>query len=78
MSNGSAFHTVIGRWEMWLWYVLGTVFVAEALRVGTERCDQDRLAVYTLRLETHWTRDLFPKQFPEWRPSAQWSRIIGK
>jgi hypothetical protein len=63
---------------MWLWYTLGTVFVAEALRVGTERCDQDHLAVYTLRLETHWTRDVFPKQFPEWRPSAQWSRIIGK
>jgi hypothetical protein len=57
---------------------LGTVLVAEALRVGTERCDQDRLAVYTLRLETHWSRDLFPKQFPEWRPPAQWSRIIGK
>lgn len=48
------------------------------LSVGKERCDQDRLALYTLRVETHWSRELFPKQFPEWRPPAQWSRLVGK
>ncbi|PNF21095.1 hypothetical protein B7P43_G05541 [Cryptotermes secundus] len=78
MNNSSGCRIAVGPCEMWLWCALWSILVAEALRVGTERCDQDRLAIYTLRLETHWNRDLFPKQFPEWRPSAQWSRLIGR
>ncbi|XP_054260849.1 spondin-2 isoform X2 [Macrosteles quadrilineatus] len=38
----------------------------------------DKLATYRVVLHTFWTRDLFPKHYPEWRPPAQWSKLIGK
>ena len=38
----------------------------------------DRLTVFRVTLVTHWSRDKFPKQYPEWRPPAQWSKLIGK
>lgn len=41
-------------------------------------CDPDKLMVYKVTLATHWSRTLFPKQYPEWRPPAQWSKVIGK
>lgn len=28
-------------------------------------------------LHTYWTREKFPKHYPEWRPPAQWSKIYG-
>ena len=41
-------------------------------------CSPGNLAVYRLELRTFWSEDKFPKQYPQWRPSAQWSRTIGK
>ncbi|KAK2717092.1 hypothetical protein QYM36_007287 [Artemia franciscana] len=41
-------------------------------------CDPDRLTVFRVTLVTHWSRDKFPKQYPEWRPPAQWSKLIGR
>ena len=41
-------------------------------------CDPDKLTVYRIYLQTAWSRDHFPKQYPEWRPPAQWSKLIGK
>jgi hypothetical protein len=46
--------------------------------IGKEKCDPDRLAVYRIVLDTHWSRDLFPKQYPEVRPPAQWSKLVGR
>ena len=40
-------------------------------------CLPGHLAVYTLQVETFWTETLFPRQFPVWRPPAQWSRTVG-
>lgn len=40
-------------------------------------CNSDRLAVYKVVLHTYWTRDQFPKHYPDWRPPAQWSNTIG-
>ena len=40
-------------------------------------CDPDKLMVYKITLVTHWSREHFPKQYPEWRPPAQWSKLIG-
>ncbi|XP_017488015.1 PREDICTED: transcription factor stalky-like, partial [Rhagoletis zephyria] len=39
-------------------------------------CQLDRLAVYKVVLHTYWTRDLFPKHYPDWRPTAQWTKTI--
>lgn len=41
-------------------------------------CDPDKLMAYRVTLGTHWSRNLFPKQYPEWRPPAQWSKLVGK
>ncbi|XP_030385392.1 uncharacterized protein LOC115632398 [Scaptodrosophila lebanonensis] len=41
-------------------------------------CTLDRLAVYKVVLHTYWTRELFPKHFPDWRPTAQWTKTIGR
>ncbi|XP_055691260.1 spondin-2 [Lutzomyia longipalpis] len=38
----------------------------------------DRLAVYKVVLHTYWTRELFPKHFPDWRPPAQWTKTVGR
>ena len=41
-------------------------------------CPQGMLAVYRLSLNTHWTQEKFPKQYPQWRPTPQWSKTVGK
>ncbi|XP_050420722.1 spondin-2 [Adelges cooleyi] len=45
---------------------------------ATPSCSPDKLARYRVSVRTFWTRDRFPKHFPEWRPQAQWSKVIGK
>ncbi|XP_016947442.1 spondin-1 [Drosophila biarmipes] len=41
-------------------------------------CTLDRLAVYKVVLHTYWTRELFPKHYPDWRPTAQWTKTLGR
>lgn len=33
--------------------------------------------MYELEVETFWSEELFPKQYPQWRPPPQWSRTLG-
>jgi len=40
-------------------------------------CPRGMLAVYRLSLNTHWTQEKFPKQYPQWRPTPQWSKTVG-
>eukprot|EP00092_Neocalanus_flemingeri_P019836 GFUD01021487.1.p1 GENE.GFUD01021487.1~~GFUD01021487.1.p1 ORF type:complete len:476 (+),score=137.91 GFUD01021487.1:85-1512(+) len=40
-------------------------------------CLPGMLVVYRLSLRTEWNEKTFPKQFPQWRPSAQWSKTVG-
>ena len=45
----------------------------------TERfCQPDHLTVYRVVLTTFWNEQKFPKHFPQWRPPAQWSKLVGK
>ncbi|GJQ82565.1 hypothetical protein Trydic_g13020 [Trypoxylus dichotomus] len=48
------------------------------LDAETEGCQPDKLTVYKVILHTFWSRDKFPKHYPDWRPSAQWSKVFGK
>ena len=41
-------------------------------------CEPDHLTVYRVILNTFWNEKNFPKHFPQWRPPAQWSKIVGK
>merc|ERR1719268_540352 len=40
-------------------------------------CPSDLLVVYRLELKTFWYEQTFPKQYPQWRPHAHWSKTIG-
>ncbi|XP_065210960.1 spondin-2 [Planococcus citri] len=45
---------------------------------STSECSADKLIVYKLVLHTFWTSSRFPKHYPQWRPPAQWSKLIGR
>ncbi|XP_055705737.1 spondin-2 [Phlebotomus papatasi] len=68
---------VLGLWLMWGRLVGGQTTVAASVNPTTCHTG-DRLAVYRVVLHTYWTRDLFPKHFPDWRPPAQWTITIGR
>ena len=55
--------------------LLSIVFLASPVSSG---CSSDLLAVYRLSIRTFWEEEQFPKQYPEWRPPAQWSKTIGR
>ncbi|CAH0719865.1 unnamed protein product, partial [Brenthis ino] len=51
--------------------------VAAALSSDSDTCNPDKMTVYRMVLHTYWTREKFPKHYPDWRPPAQWSKIYG-
>jgi len=57
--------------------LLVVVLVVVVRKVSSNSCSSDRLVVYQLRLDTGWGEETFPKQYPQWRPPAQWSRTVG-
>ncbi|KAK6635940.1 hypothetical protein RUM44_001195 [Polyplax serrata] len=85
-SNGKTFVSM--RWMM-NFLKCGFVFVTitSVLTLGqvtgvtqgklAEYCQPDKLTVYKVILHTFWTRDKFPKHYPDWRPPAQWSKLVG-
>lgn len=44
----------------------------------TDACNPDKMTVYRMVLHTYWTREKFPKHYPDWRPPAQWSKVYGE
>lgn len=66
-------------------FSVSTLVGTATLAQGTTRvpffdipCTPEKLTAYKVILHTFWTRDRFPKHFPEWRPQAQWSKLIGR
>lgn len=45
--------------------------------IGTE-CTAKSPASYILVFTGHWSPQAFPKQYPLFRPPAQWSKLIGE
>ena len=41
-------------------------------------CRLKRLARFNVTFEGLWKRSVFPKQYPLWRPPAQWGKVVGK
>jgi Spondin_N len=41
-------------------------------------CEPDHLTVYRVIVNTFWNDRLFPKHFPQWRPPAQWTKLVGQ
>lgn len=58
------------------------VSLLSALPQGHLQCGPDSLVLYHLIMKAHWSQETFPRHFPGrlagYRPSAQWSRLIGK
>ena len=46
--------------------------------VTSSECSSNRLVLYKVIFRTNWSRKLFPRQYPEWRPPAQWSKVVGE
>ena len=44
---------------------------------GTE-CRASGPASYILVFTGHWSQQAFPKQYPMFRPPAQWSKLVGE
>lgn len=45
---------------------------------GEPRCRARELAKYRLTFTGKWTQAAFPKQYPLFRPPAQWSSLLGE
>lgn len=41
-------------------------------------CEVDDVAVYKVSLKMMWSEERFPKDYPLYRPKAQWSQVFGK
>ena len=54
------------------------IIVFTLITLTTSTCPKGMLVVYRLSLRTQWEEKIFPKQFPQWRPAAQWSKTIGR
>lgn len=57
-------------------------FMANAVLVQADahsmQCQSTKLVVYKVTFSTFWNREKFPKQYPEFRPPAQWTKLVGK
>lgn len=63
-----------------LWTVLVTMLgYASSLPVGEDAlCTAEDLAKYRIIFIGKWSQTAFPKQYPLYRPPAQWSSLLGK
>lgn len=52
--------------------------LAAAATGESDVCNPDKMTVYKMVLHTYWTREKFPKHYPDWRPPAQWSKVYGE
>ncbi|XP_065331986.1 spondin-2 [Cloeon dipterum] len=52
--------------------------LAAVAQAGGHHCSGDKLTIYKVVVTTQWTRDRFPKNYPDWRPPAQWSKTVGR
>ncbi|CAG7830855.1 unnamed protein product [Allacma fusca] len=57
---------------------VSSFFLFITIVCSVNSCKDDRLIVYRVVLNTFWSRQRFPKHYPEWRPPASFSRLIGR
>lgn len=77
-----------GTWSQWstlLLLLLGTRLLFVVAQCGSFAQDrqekedkQDKLALYKVTLRTYWSRARFPRHYPEWKPPAQFGKLIGE
>ncbi|NXE14234.1 SPON2 protein, partial [Lophotis ruficrista] len=62
-----------------IWTLLVTILgYASSLPVGDDSiCTAEELAKYSIIFTGKWSQTAFPKQYPLYRPPAQWSSMLG-
>ncbi|NXR09209.1 SPON2 protein, partial [Semnornis frantzii] len=62
-----------------IWTLLAAaVGCASSLPVGDDSlCSAEELAKYSITFTGKWSQAAFPKQYPLYRPPAQWSAMLG-
>ncbi|KOB66029.1 Uncharacterized protein OBRU01_19212, partial [Operophtera brumata] len=60
---------------MKVWKRLAAILVLVLIAV-TSGCDVNDVAVYKVSLRMMWSEERFPKDYPEFWPKAQWSRVF--
>ncbi|XP_015600980.1 uncharacterized protein LOC107270457 [Cephus cinctus] len=73
-----------GTW-LWWWLLIGAHLLLVEAQCGASLQEkqekqekQDKLALYKVTLRTYWSRARFPRHYPEWRPPAQFGKLIGR
>lgn len=73
------------RWSVLLLLLLATRYLSVHGQCGSYAQDrqekqdkQDKLALYKVTLRTYWSRARFPRHYPEWKPPAQFGKLIGE
>ena len=56
---------------------LGTCSSVLGAQAG-EACGAPGIARYNLTLQTLWSKRRFPKDYPLYRPAAQFSKLVGE
>lgn len=78
MDTGSH---IISEAQYYLFVILLTMGRGiQAMPVPTDipMCMASEPAHYQLTFTGKWSQSAFPKQYPVYRPPAQWSNIVGK
>lgn len=65
---------------MWVaaWVTVVAWLALAGVPASSTSCPPEELTVYKVALDTHWSPRDFPKHYPEWRPPAQWSKLLGE
>lgn len=58
--------------------ILGQGVQSMPVPTDVPMCTASEPAQYRITFTGKWSRAAFPKQYPVYRPPAQWSNIIGK
>ena len=69
---------ILISWIFLILSILGPRSIMVSSSSETMPCKSTKLVVYKVSFSTFWDRQKFPKQYPEFRPPAQWSKLIGK
>lgn len=57
--------------------IVGVVLSVQNVVPVESQCSPEKLVAYNVVMKTYWDRGLFPKHYPEFRPPAQWSKLVG-
>ncbi|KAI8421897.1 hypothetical protein MSG28_009828 [Choristoneura fumiferana] len=58
-----------------MWRVATILVFLFGLSLG---CDDNDVAAYKVTVRTLWSEETFPKDYPQYRPRAQWSQVFGQ